>query len=130
MWVESTGTLRASVENGVYRLALDVDPGIVELARALVPRYIRLQRQKFAPHISVVRETQPVPGLLAYDGREVGFTYCPEVVPGEVYYWLRAESQALRAIRVALGLPEMAWYTYPPDLEDVFHCTIGNLKGS
>lgn len=126
-WIESSGVLRASFDEGLTRIALDVDPGIVDVARALVPRYIPLARQRFAPHISVVRESAHVPGWQACDGREVPFLYCPEVVPGEVYYWLRAESPELRKLRASLGLPQMDWYTYPPDLEDCFHITVGNV---
>lgn len=127
-WFDSVGVLRASYSDGLYRLALEVDPGIVDVARALVPKHIRLARQRYAPHISVVREENP--GPLSLEGLKVPFTYCPEVVPGEVYYWLRAESPELRVLRASLGLPLMAWYNYPPDLEDCFHITVGNTKGA
>jgi len=124
------GVLWASHENGVYRLALDIDPGIVEVARALVPKYVRLNRTKFAPHLSVVRETTMTSPLWgSHDGERVAFTYDTLVWEGEVYFWLQAESPRLRKIRVELGLPPMDWYCYPPDLADCFHATVGNLKG-
>jgi len=127
MWIESVGTLHASEEGGVYRLALDVDPGIVELARALVPRYVPLQKQRYAPHISVIREHELLPGFFAHDGREIPFVYDPEVVVGDKYYWLRAESPTLRALRTSFGLPPLVWYNRPPDDQDHWHITIGNL---
>jgi len=127
----SVGVLRASLEEGVYRLALDVDPGIVQVARALVPKHVRLQQTRFKPHLSVVRETvmtSPIWGR--HDGEEVRFRYSTEIFWDETYYWLQADSPRLREVRIELGLKPMAWYTYPPDLADTFHCTIGNLKCS
>lgn len=91
--IESTGTLDYSrAEDGSFRLVVDVDPGIVEVSRALVPKWIRLNRQKHAPHITVVRETSlPDPTRWGVDqGASITFRYNPEVQAGEVYYWLEA----------------------------------------
>lgn len=110
-----------------------MDPSIVQAARALVPRYVRLNQQKFAPHLSVIRHEPPEvnkhPRWGAREGESVAFRYSPEVAVGEVYYWLPVWSERLEAIRMELGLPPTDWYTKPPDLAHPFHCTIGNLKG-
>ena len=125
----SIGVLRASVVNGLHRLALDVDPGIVEVARALVPKYSRLNRTRYAPHVSLVREEKRVlPNWGKHDGEEVPFTYESYVYADELYWWLRVQSPRLLAVRVELGLAPMDWYTRPPDNSDFFHCTIGNCK--
>lgn len=129
--IESIGTLDyGHAQDGTYRLVVNVDPAIVELYRALVPRWIRLNRQKHAPHMTVVREaTLPNPARWGTDhGAEVVFHYRPEVQAGEVYYWLEAYCPALDKLRVELGLPPSAWYTKPPDLADCYHVTIGNKK--
>lgn len=127
--LQSKGILRASLERGLYRLALDVDPGIVEMARALVPWHFRLNRTRFAPHVSVVRELTDLPGWGRHDGEEVRFDYSPFVHYDDTYFWLRVESARLREVRVELGLPATDWYVRPPDDTDCQHLTIGNLKG-
>lgn len=133
MLIESVGHLRWSPG----RLVLEVDPGIVEVARALVPRYVRLNRQKFAPHITVIRHEKPEveARLLAHprwggarEGAEVEFRYSPLVDFDETYYWLRAWSSKLEDIREELGLARSDWYTEPPDHAHCFHVTIGNCK--
>ena len=133
MRFESVGYLRWSPG----RLVLEVDPGIVEVARALVPKHIRLNRQKYAPHITVIRhlKAEEEAWLLAHprwggtrEGEEVAFTYSPEVQIDETYYWLNAWSSRLEDVREELGLPRSDWYTEPPDHSHCFHATIGNTK--
>lgn len=112
------------------KVHVEVDPEIVRYARALVPKTVKLNPQRWAPHITVVRK-EPVVDLSAwgkYDGHPVEFTYDPRVVPGAVYYWLRAWSTRLTEIRVELGLEPLAWACRPPDGEDCFHITLGNTK--
>ena len=108
-----------------------VDPGIVDLTRALIPPQYALNRTRYAPHISVVRDEQ-VPRwerLAELDGRLVGFSYDPRVVSGEVYWWLRVWSIELLAIRRYVGLPDLSELCRPPDGAECFHTTIGNTKG-
>ena len=126
------GTLRASLEDGLYRVALDVDPGITEVARALLPKSLRFNKPKFPAHISVVRDRELAPGmdvvLRRLDGERVAFTYDSFIYADETYFWLRAESPRLRAVRVELGLEPMGWVARPPDQSDWFHITLANLK--
>jgi len=128
--IQSEGLLQASYEKGLYRIALDVDPGIAEVARALLPKYIRAQKPKYAPHMSVVRQEEPLPlGWTRFQGETVNFMYSTEVFFDETYYWLAAESPRLRAIRIELGLEELGWCCRPPDQADWFHITFANRKG-
>ena len=124
----SEGVLRYSLTNGLYRLALEVDPGLAEAYRALVPRYIRLNRPRYAPHVSVVREDRVGAAWGRYEGQRVTFQYSPTIWEGSVYYWLRVVCPRLADIRVELGLPATDWYTRPPDDSDFYHLTIGNTK--
>jgi len=116
MLIQSEGTIEISISlDGMFRLVLLVDPEITALARALVPPSVRLNKQKFAPHITVVRSTQ---GILSFRsmslaGKTVPFEYDPEVHVGEVYYWLNVYSPQLQEIRVRLGLSPSDWYTRP-----------------
>lgn len=128
---ESVGTLDYSrTEDGSYRLVVDVDPALVDLYRALAPKWLRMNKQRYAPHMTIVREAV-LPDLERwgrYQGAEVAFQYRPPVQIGEVYYWLEAYCPELELLRQHLGLSPTDWYTKPPDLSDCFHITIGNRK--
>ena len=115
-----------------HKLNVMVDPGIVSYYRSLIPKYVHLNPQAFAPHISVVRRETPVNMDFwgKYEGEEVKFAYGNVVHHGKVYYWLNAFSERLEEIRLELGLPVSTEYTRPPDsYTKVFHITIGNTKG-
>lgn len=104
-----------------------VDPGIVALARALVPQPLRsrLLPQRYPGHITVVRN-EPFQAVSV--PREVTFEYDPEPVVGDVYTWLRVLSPELTEVRRLFGLQPSSPWSRPPDDEDVFHVTIGNRK--
>lgn len=126
----STGTLRYSQGSEGPKLIVEVDKGIVDYARATVPPSVPLQPQRYDPHITVVRrETLVRPEHWAkYDGEPLEFTYDSRVVEGDIYYWLRAWSDRLVEIRMELGLKPLWELCRPPDNEDCFHITLGNLK--
>jgi hypothetical protein len=124
----STGILRYS-ENP-YKLIVEVDPEIVRYYRALVPKWISLNRQKHAAHISVVRKEIPVNLQFwrKYEGQKIDFMYDGVVCWGKVYYWLCAYSDAITNVRLELGLTPTTVLSRPPDGKECFHITIGNLK--
>lgn len=123
----STGTLRYGYTN----LVLDVDQGIVDYYRALMPKSISTQRQMYPAHISVVRKEIP-PNMQfwgKYAGEQIEFQYSNVIHYGTVYYWLNAWCKRLEEIRQELGLPIDSPYTKPPDgFEKTYHITIGNVK--
>ncbi len=124
---KSTGTLRYGFTN----LVLDVDQGIVDYYRALLPKSVRTNRQMYPAHISVIRkETPPKMELWnKYSGEQIEFEYSNIIHNGEVYYWLNCWCQRLEDIRVELGLPVDSPYTRPPDgFAKTFHVTLGNIK--
>lgn len=128
----STG--RLVVTRTERKLHLLVDPAIVDYARSLRPPGTPLNRTRFDPHITVVRDEAVGPRLWGavsptLEGREVDFAYDPRVVVGEVYWWLRAWSDELVVIRHALGLPPLSRLCRPPDGDGCFHITVGNTKG-
>jgi hypothetical protein len=130
MHCRSQGSLRYSERDDRFWLVVDVDPEIVEFARSLVPKAIRLNRQRYDPHITVIRNERPVnmAAWRAHEGEVICFDYSPVVFNDELYYWLGASCQRLQEIRVELGLPEFSEFTRPPDMADLFHITIGNRK--
>lgn len=122
------GVLRYS-ENP-YKLIVEVDPEISNFYASLVPKYFRLNKQKYAPHISVVRNEVPIllENWRKHDGKFIGFTYNDEIEYDEKYFWLGASSEDLEKIRVELGLVNVNWVTKTPDGSHNFHITIGNIK--
>jgi len=132
----AAGDLRSSVGPLRYtdepKLNVEVDPEIVRLARALMPKSTRLNRTKYAPHITVIRnETIPKMDLWGrHEGLFVEFEYEPIVYNDDTYFWLRAYSPVLTQVRLELELPESSPWSRAPDGFDSFHVTIGNLKGA
>lgn len=125
--IQSKGILKLTPSE--KKLNVIVDPEIVNLTRALIPPVYKqfLSRQKYAPHITVIRE-EDWDMDLSLDGKEICFSYDQAVVAGEIYWWLRAWSPELIQLRNNFGLPDYSWCCRPPDKEDCFHITVGNMK--
>lgn len=127
----SIGALRYSMlEDGASKLIVEVERDIAFLARALAPRYLRLNGQRFPPHISVVRHESVCdhPKWCKYEGMTVGFEYGSYVMNNSWFYWLRVRSDDLICIRLELGLTAHSRYSRPPDGTRWFHITIGNTR--
>jgi len=126
----SVGTIRCSRDGDLYRAALEVDPSIVAYYRWFVPRTIRLNHQKYAPHVSVIRETS-IPDeemFWWFNGTHLRFQYDHYIRNDKTYWWLNVDSYMLCEVRKMVGLMPTAWYTQPPDFSANFHITIGNTK--
>jgi hypothetical protein len=132
MLYSSTGILRyALTEQHGFKLVAEIDPELARYYRALIPKWIDTNPQKYRAHISAVRKETPVKmeHWERYEGQEVEFLYSPIVHHGEVYWWLNCFSKRLEEIRLELGLPVDSPYTRPPDgMAKTFHTTIGNMK--
>lgn len=112
------------------KLIVQVDPGITSLYRSLIPKCKRVQRQKYSPHITVVRN-ENVSDVSKCEGlhlQEVEFLYDTEIRNDDVYWWLNVYCPRLNCIRIDLGLPEWSDLCRPPDGSNNFHTTIGNTK--
>ena len=127
----SVGTLRYSqLEDGASKLIVEVEPDIAYLALALAPRALGLQRQRFTPHISVIRHERICdhPLWARHEGERVPFEYSMWLHDNDFFFWLRARCQRLIDIRVELGLPAHSKATMPPDGTRWFHITVGNIR--
>lgn len=128
---EAQGILRYSAIDIGYKLIVEVDQGIVDFYRSLIPKARYVQSQMYPAHISVVRKEKP-PNLDVwgkYEGEKIFFWYDTEIKWGQVYYWLNAFSENLEKIRTELGLPVSSQYTKPPgSWIKCFHITLGNTK--
>lgn len=126
----STGTLVSSIEQGNFKLIVEVDPEISNYYRSLIPEYYRVNRQRYAPHISVIRD-EPILYLEKWESLQrkvVTFWYHDVIHNDETYFWLEANSWELQDIRVKLGLTSTSRITRSPDGRHAFHITLGNLK--
>jgi hypothetical protein len=128
----SFGELRCVFDSrsSYYRAFVLVDDGIVDFYRSLVPKSTKLNKQRFPPHITVIKEPRLADPRTFHEmnGRTIKFFYDYEIQSGEQYWWLNAMSFELVVLRLMLGLSPRSEYTRPPDGTDCFHITIGNLK--
>lgn len=129
---KSTGVLNYSNSNG-YRLALDIDQGIADFYRNLIPKHIQINRPRWPAHTTVVRAEKEIPKNLdvwgKYQDQSIDFWYSPTIHHGKIYFWLNTFCVRLEDIRRELGLPVVSQYTLPPaGFTKCFHMTIANQK--
>lgn len=113
-----------------FRLVGEIDPGIAEFYRALIPKHITFIKPMYAPHVSIVRKEIPTNVAVwgKYQGELVEFWYSPYIFFGKIYCWLKVQSVRFEEIREELGLPRHSHITRPPDEQPCFHTTLGNFK--
>jgi hypothetical protein len=129
----SEGRLSYRKEGNSYGLTVQVDQGISDFYRSLIPKYYDWQQQKYPAHITVVRIHKEVPKNLEhwgkYNNKKIKFAYSGMIHDGTVYWWLNAFSTELEDIRLELGLPVRSEYTLPPEgFTKCFHITLSNKK--
>jgi hypothetical protein len=118
-----TGTLRYAGDNWAV---LDVDQGMCDFYRNMIPKANFVRPQMYPAHITVVRlgrEEISNPEFWGkYEGEQVSFTYTNEIKKCPPYYCMSVQSPRLEEIRTELGLPPVrSGY-------EAFHITLGNFK--
>lgn len=103
-----------------------VDPNIVEYYYSLIPKYYYPKRQKYDPHISIVRKEK-------FDYKRLADSalvyYSPIIHMCQTYFWLNVLSIDLEQIRLDLNLPLNSYNNIVPEgFKHLFHITIGNRK--
>jgi hypothetical protein len=127
MLFTSSGTLRYEDK----KLVVLADQQLSDYYRSMIPKYYRVQPQKYRAHISVVRkETPPDMSLWGKrEGERVEFQYQPYLHNDATYWWLNIFCVHLEEVRRELGLPVSSPYTQPPSgFKKCFHLTVGNTK--
>lgn len=115
------------------RAVAEIDQGISDFYRSLIPKHFYANPQKYKAHITVVRTNLEVPKNMQFwekhKGRKVKFSYDPNILFDGLIFWLDAYSQEIGEIRKELGLPE---YRDDRDfggvLRKAYHISIGNVK--
>ena len=125
--IQSRGKLLYS-EN---KLILQVDQGISDFYRSMIPRYYHVQKPRYPAHISIIREEQiqNIHTLDTYNLTDVDFFYNTYIQNDDTYWWLNVSCCKLNMIRCELGLQEWSVLCRPPDGSNHFHITIANTKG-
>lgn len=127
---KSAGILNYS---GTNRLVLQIDRGIADFYRSLIPKYYPNNRPMHSAHVTVVRigKEEPVHREFwgRYEGEEVPFLYSPIVQLDNTYFWLDVFSVRLEEVKKELGLPVASRYAIPPPgFIKTWHMTLANQK--
>lgn len=125
MKFQSSGNLHYGEDNkGFKKLILNIDQGIVDFYRYLIPKSQLVQPQAYSAHISVIRR-ENIPKMEfwgKYEGETASFKYETVIYKDGTYFWLEAYSEKLNEIRLELGLPKYRGNN------NCFHITLGNRK--
>ena len=116
-----------------HKLIVQIDQGISDYYRSLIPKHMEVSSPMWPAHITVVRTQKEIPTNLQfwkkYDYQPIEFYYSSIIDWDETYYWLDVYCKQLEFIRKELGLSNVSQYTLPPSgFKKVFHTTIGNKK--
>ena len=124
MSFKSSGALRYGP--GI-RAIVEVDQGIANYYRSLIPKYHYVQPQMYAAHITIVRTGKETPKNMAswgkYEGEEIPFVYENQIHTDGNYWYLNVQSDRIGDIREELGLPRFRFGD-----RNYYHITIGNVK--
>lgn len=115
------------------RVIAEIDQGICDFYRSLIPKYYCVKPQAYRAHITIVRIKKENPTLLdawdRHDGRVIKYQYEPVIQQDDRYFWLNAYSEEIGDIREELGLPRYRDDTwFGGKLHSSYHITIGNMK--
>lgn len=115
------------------KVIAEIDQGISEYYRNLIPKYYCVKSQAYSAHITIVRLNKETPtnleNWLKYDGKKISYYYNPIIQNDDNYFWLDAYSEEIGDIREELGLPRFRDDTLFGGVKrKEYHITIGNCK--
>lgn len=127
---ESTATVRYGPD---IRIIAEVDQGISDFYRSLIPKYYYANPMRYMAHITIVRTNKESPTDLKawgkYEGLQIKFQYKSYIHFDGTYFWLNAYSEDIGAIRKELGLPIFRDdRAFGGVLRQEYHITIANTK--
>lgn len=114
------------------RVIAEVDQGISDFYRSLIPKYYYANPQKYRAHITIVRTNKEFPLMDnwgKHEGKKILFQYDSYIHFDGLIFWLDAYSKDIGRIRQELGLPEYRDdRAYNGVLRDAYHISIANIK--
>lgn len=127
---EATATVRYGPG---LRVIAEIDQGISDLYRSLIPKYYYAKPQAYRAHITIIRTKKEIPTKLEtwgqHEGRTIKYYYSSFIQMSERYFWLEAHSEEIGDIREELGLlryRDDTWFG--GKRHNSYHITIGNRK--
>lgn len=108
-----------------HKIIIPFEEEISSCYRSLIPKYYKVNKQKYPAHISVVRNEID---LFEIESNLISFEYENVIYDNGFYFWLRVRSDDLFNLRRNLGLNKTSLITKSPDQQHDFHITIGNMK--
>lgn len=128
---EISGKLDYSVVAGGFRLVADMDVKFAHYYYSLLPKYLRVVKTGYSPHVTIVRFRIDSPVLDNWGKRQgqiVKMMYWPVIRNDEKFFWLDMFSLELEEIRQELRLP-LPGQRKPsnPMYLRTFHMTLGKL---
>lgn len=128
------------------RFFVSVDEELSKYYISQIP--IKLNRQKYAPHITIARITKSQLAKLCLSdfynkyfsksntkdncliGKLIQFEYDHFIFNNETYYWLNVYSKELTEFIERFDIQLIGDIWMPPDGTKCFHITLGNLKNN
>ena len=131
----SVGNLEFRLFDKYELVRVMIDDEIVNYYRSLLPKWIKANRSRHQPHISVIRN-EVIPNQNKWNHLkksypywiEINFEYDNFIYEDGTYFWLQVRAPALERFRTDLGLPAHSAITRSPDGQHDFHITLGNKK--
>ena len=133
MFYTSKGTLKYENTTSGPRAVIEIDQGVADYYRRLIPKYMTANKQSWPSHITVVRAGIEFPLHMnhwrAYNKEVVEFIYSSVIHMDGLYYWLNCWSHRIDEIRSELGLTIKSRVTIPPPgYSKTYHITLANKK--
>jgi hypothetical protein len=112
---------------------LNIDQGISDYYRSLIPKSFYVKPQMKKAHITIVRKgkekVESYESWGKYSGKILTFSYSPIIQSDNTYFWLDSVCSEVGSIRKELGLNEYRDDTYFGGVKrNCYHITIGNIK--
>jgi hypothetical protein len=124
----SSGIINYDTSDG-HRVTVSVDRDIGEYYYALIPRFYRVLKPRWNPHVTVVSPIDEVihPEMWgAREGQRANFVYDHVVLYEKGFWWFNLWSIEMEDIRKELGMHCKSRVTIPPEgYSKAFHCTVG-----
>ena len=124
----SSGIIHYDTSDG-NRVSVSVDKAIGEYYYALIPKYFRVLKPRWTPHVTVVSPIDEIvhPEMWGdREGQRANFAYDHVVLYEKGFWWFNLWSIEMEDIRKELGMSIKSRVTIPPEgYSKCFHCTVG-----
>jgi len=123
----SSGIIHYDTSDG-NRVTVSVEKSIGEYYYALIPRYYRVLKPRWNPHVTVVSPIDEIIYPEKWGDREgqiANFVYDHIVLYEKGFWWFNLWSIEMEDIRKELGMSIKSRVTIPPEgYTKCFHCTV------